>query len=139
MSSRKRTIRWAAAVCLILALVPPWDIYRVVNGDEWREGTTWGPLFLLSPPYDSGMQARLNVALLLAEWGAVVLLFMFLNPAFRRDDAQDGAGPAPVKNARNVVREVVRWAVPLGLAVVAAFVALVVGLVIFVYFFRQRF
>ena len=34
--------------------------------------------------------------------------------------------PAPVKNARNVVREVVRWAVPLGLAVVAAFVALVV-------------
>lgn len=41
------------------------------------------------------------------------------------------------KPGSKVVREVVRWGVPLGLAVVAAFVALVVLVAIVVYCFRE--
>ena len=93
-----RAIKGAARICLILALVPPWEVYQVWTlGVEEHQRVVWGPL-IMSPPYRSTLNvtfARVHMPLLLAEWGAVVLVFALRHYVFRRSDAQDGAGPGP--------------------------------------------
>ncbi len=93
MSSRKKTILWTAAVLLALTMMPPWDVYLVEGFRvEKHIRTAWAPLFLSPTAHvsEDDIQSRVNLPLLLAEWGAVVILAAALHPVFRRSDDASG-------------------------------------------------
>ncbi len=88
-----KTVRWMRWVLFAVTMVPPWDLYYIEGFQmETHLGTQWSPLFWSPFALRSGdcWVARVNVPLLLAEWGAVVLVFAILRRVFRRSDA-DGA------------------------------------------------